>query len=169
MPPPAAPPSSEPYGQYPVPDVSTYQYDETSGYYYDPLTGLYYDPHSQYYYDAGAGQYLYWDGERRTYLAAPPAEPPPGPPGPPKEPKDKKEKHKTKTAQQVSTHGCGRPPTAPMGGDGEGVSLSSPLPWDPSSKPQWGTSALWGAPMGASGCLWDMGVPIEANSVPGCS
>ncbi|KAM9510711.1 RNA-binding protein 10 isoform 2-T2 [Guaruba guarouba] len=101
-PPPAAPPSSEPYGQYPVPDVSTYQYDETSGYYYDPLTGLYYDPHSQYYYDAGAGQYLYWDGERRTYLAAPPAEPPPGPPGPPKEPKDKKEKHKTKTAQQIA-------------------------------------------------------------------
>ncbi|RMB88284.1 hypothetical protein DUI87_35355 [Hirundo rustica rustica] len=46
-PPPAAPPSSESYGQYPVPDVSTYQYDETSGYYYDPLTGLYYDPHSQ--------------------------------------------------------------------------------------------------------------------------
>uniref|UniRef100_A0A672V8X6 RNA binding motif protein 10 n=1 Tax=Strigops habroptila TaxID=2489341 RepID=A0A672V8X6_STRHB len=85
-----------------VPDVSTYQYDETSGYYYDPLTGLYYDPHSQYYYDAGAGQYLYWDGERRTYLAAPPAEPPPGPPGPPKEPKDKKEKHKTKTAQQIA-------------------------------------------------------------------
>ncbi|KAM4643667.1 RNA-binding protein 10 [Amazona ochrocephala] len=101
-PPPAAPPSSESYGQYPVPDVSTYQYDETSGYYYDPLTGLYYDPHSQYYYDAGAGQYLYWDGERRTYLAAPPAEPPPGPPGPPKEPKDKKEKHKTKTAQQIA-------------------------------------------------------------------
>ncbi|XP_056218733.1 RNA-binding protein 10-like [Falco biarmicus] len=104
-PPPAAPPSSEPYGQYPVPDVSTYQYDETSGYYYDPLTGLYYDPHSQYYYDAGAGQYLYWDGERRTYVAAPTAEPPPGPPGtpgPPKEPKDKKEKHKTKTAQQIA-------------------------------------------------------------------
>ncbi|NWR40120.1 RBM10 protein, partial [Tachuris rubrigastra] len=104
-PPPAAPPSTEPYGQYPVPDVSTYQYDETSGYYYDPLTGLYYDPHSQYYYDAGAGQYLYWDGDRRTYVAAPPAEPtpgPPGPPGPPKEPKDKKEKHKTKTAQQIA-------------------------------------------------------------------
>lgn len=59
----------------------------------------------QYYYDAGAGQYLYWDGDRRTYVAAPPAEPPPGPPGTPgapKEPKDKKEKHKTKTAQQVS-------------------------------------------------------------------
>ncbi|XP_068855803.1 LOW QUALITY PROTEIN: RNA-binding protein 10-like, partial [Aphelocoma coerulescens] len=104
-PPPAAPPSSEAYGQYPVPDVSTYQYDETSGYYYDPLTGLYYDPHSQYYYDAGAGQYLYWDGDRRTYVPPPPAEPPPGPPGTPgtpKEPKDKKEKHKTKTAQQIA-------------------------------------------------------------------
>ncbi|XP_051499932.1 LOW QUALITY PROTEIN: RNA-binding protein 10-like [Apus apus] len=101
----ATPPSSESYGQYPVPDVSTYQYDETSGYYYDPLTGLYYDPHSQYYYDAGTGQYLYWDGERRTYLAAPAAEPTPGPPGTPgtpKEPKDKKEKHKTKTAQQIA-------------------------------------------------------------------
>ncbi|XP_058678293.1 LOW QUALITY PROTEIN: RNA-binding protein 10-like [Ammospiza caudacuta] len=105
-PPPAAPPSSDGFGQYPVPDVSTYQYDESSGYYYDPLTGLYYDPHSQYYYDAGAGQYLYWDGDRRTYVAAPPAEPPPGPPGTPgtpKEPKDKKEKHKTKTAQQFIT------------------------------------------------------------------
>ncbi|XP_074387224.1 RNA-binding protein 10-like, partial [Zonotrichia albicollis] len=104
-PPRPAPPSSDGYGQYPVPDVSTYQYDETSGYYYDPLTGLYYDPHSQYYYDAGAGQYLYWDGDRRTYVAAPPAEPPPGPPGAPgtpKEPKDKKEKHKTKTAQQIA-------------------------------------------------------------------
>ncbi|XP_053823990.1 RNA-binding protein 10 isoform X2 [Vidua chalybeata] len=104
-PPPAAPPSGDSYGQYPVPDVSTYQYDETSGYYYDPLTGLYYDPHSQYYYDAGVGQYLYWDGDRRTYVAAPPAEPPPGPPGTPgtpKEPKDKKEKHKTKTAQQIA-------------------------------------------------------------------
>ncbi|XP_014117685.1 PREDICTED: RNA-binding protein 10 [Pseudopodoces humilis] len=91
-PPPAAPPSGESYGQYPVPDVSTYQYDETSGYYYDPLTGLYYDPHSQYYYDAGAGQYLYWDGDRRTYVAAPPAEPPPGPPGPPGTPKEPKDK-----------------------------------------------------------------------------
>lgn len=84
--------------------MSTYQYDEASGFYYDPLTGLYYDPHSQYYFDAGAQQYLYWDGQRRTYLPAPPAasEPPPGPPGPPKEPKDKKEKHKTKTAQQIA-------------------------------------------------------------------
>ncbi|XP_065509264.1 RNA-binding protein 10 isoform X2 [Caloenas nicobarica] len=99
-PPPPAPPSTEAYGQYPVPDVSTYQYDETSGYYYDPLTGLYYDPHSQYFYDAGAARYLYWDGERRTYVAAPPAEP--EPPGPPKEHKDKKDKHKNKTAQQIA-------------------------------------------------------------------
>ncbi|NWU87369.1 RBM10 protein, partial [Onychorhynchus coronatus] len=102
---PTPPVCSWPHPLRSVPDVSTYQYDETSGYYYDPLTGLYYDPHSQYYYDAGAGQYLYWDGDRRTYVAAPPAEPtpgPPGPPGPPKEPKDKKEKHKTKTAQQIA-------------------------------------------------------------------
>ncbi|XP_069739164.1 RNA-binding protein 10-like, partial [Phaenicophaeus curvirostris] len=103
--PPTATPSADPYGQFPVPDVSTYQYDETSGYYYDPLTGLYYDPHSQYYYEAGAGRFLYWDGERRTYLPAPPAPPtgPPAPPNnPPKEHKDKKEKHKTKTAQQIA-------------------------------------------------------------------
>ncbi|XP_071657296.1 RNA-binding protein 10 [Patagioenas fasciata] len=99
-PPPPAPPNTEAYGQYPVPDVSTYQYDETSGYYYDPLTGLYYDPHSQYYYEAGSGQYLYWDGERRTYVVAPPAEP--TPPGPHKEHKDKKDKHKNKTAQQIA-------------------------------------------------------------------
>lgn len=90
----------------------------------------------QYYYDAGAGQYLYWDGERRTYLAAPPAEPPPGPPGtpgPPKEPKDKKEKHKTKTAQQVSTHGC-YPCHAPPSWRPKGVFLGgwvvSQHPWD---------------------------------------
>ncbi|XP_069738824.1 LOW QUALITY PROTEIN: RNA-binding protein 10-like, partial [Phaenicophaeus curvirostris] len=99
---PSGPPKAD--GAAPaVPDVSTYQYDETSGYYYDPLTGLYYDPHSQYYYEAGGGRFLYWDGERRTYLPAPPAPPtgPPAPPNnPPKEHKDKKEKHKTKTAQQ---------------------------------------------------------------------
>ncbi|XP_044538871.1 RNA-binding protein 10-like [Gracilinanus agilis] len=92
------------YGQYPIPDVSTYQYDETSGYYYDPQTGLYYDPNSQYYYNAHSQQYLYWDGERRTYVPAleqvtdghketginl-------------KEGKEKKEKHKTKTAQQIA-------------------------------------------------------------------
>ena len=54
-----------------VPDVSTYQYDETSGYYYDPTTGLYYDPNSQYYYNAQSGQFLYWDGDKKTYLPSP--------------------------------------------------------------------------------------------------
>ncbi|KAF7243860.1 RNA-binding protein 10 [Varanus komodoensis] len=98
----------EPYTQYPVPDVSTYQYDESSGYYYDPLTGLYYDPNSQYYYNAQTQQYLYWEGERRTYV---PASDPAsdshkdgsssgGSTG--KEGKEKKEKHKTKTAQQIA-------------------------------------------------------------------
>nr|XP_060618749.1 RNA-binding protein 10 isoform X4 [Anolis sagrei ordinatus] len=98
----------EPYTQYPVPDVSTYQYDESSGYYYDPLTGLYYDPNSQYYYNAQTQQYLYWDGERRTYIPASDQ----GSDGHKdggisgsgsgKEGKEKKEKHKTKTAQQIA-------------------------------------------------------------------
>ncbi|XP_008101769.1 RNA-binding protein 10 isoform X3 [Anolis carolinensis] len=98
----------EPYTQYPVPDVSTYQYDESSGYYYDPLTGLYYDPNSQYYYNAQTQQYLYWDGERRTYVPASDQ----GSDGHKdggisgsgsgKEGKEKKEKHKTKTAQQIA-------------------------------------------------------------------
>ncbi|XP_066469357.1 RNA-binding protein 10 isoform X2 [Tiliqua scincoides] len=98
----------EPYTQYPVPDVSTYQYDESSGYYYDPLTGLYYDPNSQYYYNAQTQQYLYWEGERRTYIPASDQAPdghkdgsgPGGSSG--KEGKEKKEKHKTKTAQQIA-------------------------------------------------------------------
>jgi RNA-binding protein 5/10 len=59
------------YGQFPVPDVSTYQYDETSGYYYDPFTGLYYDSNSTYYYNTQTQKFLYWDGERRMYLPAP--------------------------------------------------------------------------------------------------
>ncbi|XP_074873506.1 RNA-binding protein 10 isoform X2 [Carettochelys insculpta] len=98
-----APP--EPYGQYPVPDVSTYQYDETSGYYYDPLTGLYYDPNSQYYYNAQSQQYLYWDGERRTYVPASDQAVDAhkeGSGSSAKEGKEKKEKHKTKTAQQIA-------------------------------------------------------------------
>ncbi|XP_034996535.1 RNA-binding protein 10 isoform X3 [Zootoca vivipara] len=98
----------EPYTQYPVPDVSTYQYDESSGYYYDPLTGLYYDPNSQYYYNAQTQQYLYWEGERRTYVPASDqasdshkdGSGPGGGSG--KEGKEKKEKHKTKTAQQIA-------------------------------------------------------------------
>lgn len=117
-----------------VPDVSTYQYDETSGYYYDPQTGLYYDPNSQvigqsgewagsavpssrssltpllphlpqYYYNAQSQQYLYWDGERRTYVPAleQSADGHKETGAPSKEGKEKKEKHKTKTAQQVNT------------------------------------------------------------------
>lgn len=61
------------YNKYPVPDISTYQYDESSGYYYDASTGLYYDANSQYYYNSETQQYLYWDGERQTYLPAPSA------------------------------------------------------------------------------------------------
>ncbi|XP_061470393.1 RNA-binding protein 10 isoform X2 [Rhineura floridana] len=98
----------EPYTQYPVPDVSTYQYDESSGYYYDPLTGLYYDPNSQYYYNAQTQQYLYWEGERRTYVPASDQasdshkDGSGSAGGSGKEGKEKKEKHKTKTAQQIA-------------------------------------------------------------------
>ncbi|NWZ65757.1 RBM5 protein, partial [Acrocephalus arundinaceus] len=99
----AAPPTGVvPGTKYAVPDTSTYQYDESSGYYYDPITGLYYDPNSQYYYNALTQQYLYWDGEKETYMPA--AE------GvtyqqtatttTTKEVKEKKEKPKSKTAQQ---------------------------------------------------------------------
>ncbi|NXJ64699.1 RBM5 protein, partial [Rostratula benghalensis] len=99
-----APPTGVvPGTKYAVPDTSTYQYDESSGYYYDPVTGLYYDPNSQYYYNALTQQYLYWDGEKETYMPA--AE------GvtyqqtatttTTKEVKEKKEKPKSKTAQQA--------------------------------------------------------------------
>ncbi|XP_065396691.1 RNA-binding protein 5 isoform X3 [Macaca fascicularis] len=97
----ASPTGVVPGTKYAVPDTSTYQYDESSGYYYDPTTGLYYDPNSQYYYNSLTQQYLYWDGEKETYVPAaessshqqtglPPA----------KEGKEKKEKPKSKTAQQ---------------------------------------------------------------------
>uniref|UniRef100_A0A8B9NN01 RNA binding motif protein 5 n=1 Tax=Accipiter nisus TaxID=211598 RepID=A0A8B9NN01_9AVES len=100
-----APPTGVvPGTKYAVPDTSTYQYDESSGYYYDPVTGLYYDPNSQYYYNALTQQYLYWDGEKETYMPA--AE------GityqqtatttTTKEVKEKKEKPKSKTAQQIA-------------------------------------------------------------------
>jgi len=62
------------YYKYPVPDVSTYQYDESSGYYYDASTGLYYDSNTQYYYNPHAKIYMYWDGEKETYLPAPTTE-----------------------------------------------------------------------------------------------
>ncbi|XP_051865028.1 RNA-binding protein 10-like isoform X2 [Pristis pectinata] len=85
------------YTQYPVPDVSTYQYDELSGYYYDPQTGLYYDPNSQ------TQQYLYWDGDKQTYLPAPDQTGDSKDLGSGlKEGKEKKEKPKSKTAQQIA-------------------------------------------------------------------
>ncbi|NXF67962.1 RBM5 protein, partial [Ciccaba nigrolineata] len=104
-----APPTGVvPGTKYAVPDTSTYQYDESSGYYYDPITGLYYDPNSQYYYNALTQQYLYWDGEKETYMPA--AE------GityqqtatttTTKEVKEKKEKPKSKTAQQAIRWGA---------------------------------------------------------------
>ncbi|MFT7814255.1 RNA-binding protein 10-like [Arapaima gigas] len=110
---PATPGTAFEYQQYPVPDVSTYQYDESSGYYYDPLTGLYYDPNSQYYYNSHTQQYMYWDGERHTYVPAPSqtsgdasgtsAGTPSSIAAPPATSiKDKKEKPKTKTAQQIA-------------------------------------------------------------------
>ncbi|KAJ8360813.1 hypothetical protein SKAU_G00173380 [Synaphobranchus kaupii] len=105
---PATPGTALEYQQYPVPDVSTYQYDENSGYYYDPLTGLYYDANSQYYFNSHTQQYMYWDGERQTYVPAPPqtsgespsasANPSASAPNA----KDKKDKPKTKTAQQIA-------------------------------------------------------------------
>lgn len=63
----------------------------------------------QYYYNAQTQQYLYWEGERRTYVPASDqasdshkdGSGPGGGSG--KEGKEKKEKHKTKTAQQVRT------------------------------------------------------------------
>ncbi|XP_064877078.1 LOW QUALITY PROTEIN: RNA-binding protein 10-like [Oncorhynchus nerka] len=111
---PATPGTVHQYQQYPVPDVSTYQYEESSGYYYDPLTGLYYDPNSQYYYNGVTLQYMYWDGEKQTYVPAPaqstaeaavapgdnsaPPDPPSAAPGG----KEKKDKPKNKTAQQIA-------------------------------------------------------------------
>ncbi|XP_012991672.3 RNA-binding protein 10 isoform X1 [Esox lucius] len=111
---PATPGTPHEYQQYPVPDVSTYQYEESSGFYYDPLTGLYYDPNSQYYYNPVTLQYMYWEGEKQTYVPAPaqstaesavapgdnatPSDTPPAAPGG----KEKKDKPKNKTAQQIA-------------------------------------------------------------------
>ncbi|XP_044065667.1 RNA-binding protein 10 [Siniperca chuatsi] len=109
---PATPGTEHELQQYPVPDVSTYQYDESSGYYYDPLTGLYYDPNSQYYYNPHTQQYMYWDGEKHTYIPAAagqsnaegapmgisPSDSPFVSPGS----KEKKDKPKNKTAQQIA-------------------------------------------------------------------
>ncbi|XP_022047500.2 RNA-binding protein 10 [Acanthochromis polyacanthus] len=110
---PATPGTEHELQQYPLPDVSTYQYDESSGYYYDPFTGLYYDPTSQYYYNPHAQQYMYWDGEKHTYIpaasqsnnegapttdGAAPSDSPFAVPGS----KEKKDKPKNKTAQQIA-------------------------------------------------------------------
>lgn len=97
---PATPGTALECQQYPDPDVSTYHYDENSGYYYDPFTGLYYDPNSQYYYNAHTQQYMYWDGERRTYVPAPSQTS--EDPSAPNNGKDKKDKPKNKTAQQIA-------------------------------------------------------------------
>ncbi|KAM9324747.1 RNA-binding protein 5 isoform 1-T1 [Gastrophryne carolinensis] len=103
----AVPNSIIPGLKYAVPDTSKYQYDESSGYFYDPQTGLYYDPNSQYYYNSLTQQYLYWDGEKQTYLpATDPAQGGAQANGAggagTKEGKEKKEKPKSKTAQQIA-------------------------------------------------------------------
>ncbi|XP_074537634.1 RNA-binding protein 10 isoform X2 [Halichoeres trimaculatus] len=110
---PATPGTEQELQQYPVPDVSTYQYDESSGYYYDPLTGLYYDPTSQYYYNPHTQHYMYWDGEKQTYIPAAGqsnsegaatdvgaalSDSPFASPGS----KEKKDKPRNKTAQQIA-------------------------------------------------------------------
>ncbi|XP_064861188.1 RNA-binding protein 10-like [Oncorhynchus nerka] len=110
---PATPGTAHEYQQYPVPDVSTYQYEESSGFYYDPLTGLYYDPNSQYYYNRVTQQYMYWDGEKQTYIPAPAQSTetvvapgdntaPSNPPSAALGGKEKKDKPKNKTAQQIA-------------------------------------------------------------------
>nr|XP_040048768.1 RNA-binding protein 10 [Gasterosteus aculeatus aculeatus] len=111
---PATPGTEHELQQYPVPDVSTYQYDESSGFYYDPLTGLYYDPNSQYYYNPHTQQYMYWDGEKHTYIpaAAGQSNSEGGPSNIGTAPsdslfanlgsKEKKDKPKSKTAQQIA-------------------------------------------------------------------
>ncbi|CAL1606272.1 unnamed protein product [Knipowitschia caucasica] len=96
---PAIPGTEHELQQYPVPNMSTYQYDESSGYYYDPLTGLYYDPNSQYYYNPHTQHYMYWDGEKHKYI---PAESQSNIDNVGMVSKDKKEKEKGKTAQQIA-------------------------------------------------------------------
>uniref|UniRef100_A0A6Q2YLH9 RNA binding motif protein 5 n=1 Tax=Esox lucius TaxID=8010 RepID=A0A6Q2YLH9_ESOLU len=87
-----------------VPDTSTYQYDESSGYYFDPQTGLYYDANTHYYYNSQTQQYLYWDGEKQTYVPASAADQTEQTANATaKESKERKpEKPKSKTAQQIA-------------------------------------------------------------------
>lgn len=109
---PATPGTEHELQQYPVPDVSTYHYDESSAYYYDPFTGLYYDPNSQYYYNAHTQQYMYWDGEKNIYIPADSQSNAEGAPGDGAAAsdsmfagpggKEKKDKPKSKTAQQIA-------------------------------------------------------------------
>ncbi|NXP52107.1 RBM5 protein, partial [Heliornis fulica] len=128
-----APPTGVvPGTKYAVPDTSTYQYDESSGYYYDPITGLYYDPNSQYYYNALTQQYLYWDGEKETYMPAAEgvAYQQTATTTTTKEVKEKKEKPKSKTAQQVKDkNGWARvfPRTGVTGGAGKALVQKSAL------------------------------------------
>nr|XP_057939844.1 RNA-binding protein 10-like isoform X1 [Doryrhamphus excisus] len=111
---PATPGTEHELQRYPLPDVSTYQYDESSGYYYDPLTGLYYDPNSQYYYNPHTQHFMYWEGEKHTYVPAPSGQS--NTEGAPtgdcaaqvdsmfanNGSKEKKDKPKSKTAQQIA-------------------------------------------------------------------
>lgn len=58
----------------------------------------------QYYYNPHTQQYMYWDGEKRTYVPAPSSEDgtvTSDPSATPNNGKDKKDKPKNKTAQQV--------------------------------------------------------------------
>lgn len=114
---------------YQYDETSGYYYDPQTGLYYDPNSQVMGQPREQvgsavsllevlphgpslpapppqYYYNAQSQQYLYWDGERRTYVPAleQSADGHKETGAPSKEGKEKKEKHKTKTAQQVITN-----------------------------------------------------------------
>lgn len=99
--------------KYPVPDVSTYQYDSSSGYYYDASTGFYYEANTQYYYNPQTQEFLYWDGQKQTYLPAPTqgTAPQQGAPTSPqddakggveKEVKEKEKKQKVQVAKKIA-------------------------------------------------------------------
>ncbi|KAM7005781.1 RNA-binding protein 5-like isoform 2-T2 [Tautogolabrus adspersus] len=105
--------SAVPTANTAAPDTSTYQYDESSGYYYDAQTGLYYDPNSQYFYNSETQQYLYWDGEKQTYIPAAQSDSSAEQANiaasssstattNSKESKEKKDKPKSKSAQQIA-------------------------------------------------------------------
>ncbi|KAI5705509.1 hypothetical protein M8J76_007958 [Diaphorina citri] len=54
--------------RWPVPNVSSFTYDQNSGYYYDHSTGLYYESSSQYFYNMETGKFLQYDNTRGTYV-----------------------------------------------------------------------------------------------------